>query len=74
MTALTGDALSMTHATDIKTLNFPAPNVNFARLGSFSNGVSVFIRGIGNSDNDSTVDPPVAIFVDGATQPLTALP
>lgn len=69
VTALTGDALSFTHATDIKTLNFPAPNVNFARLGSFSNGVSVFIRGIGNSDNDSTVDPPVAIFVDGVYIP-----
>jgi iron complex outermembrane receptor protein len=69
VTALTGQALAMTHATDLKTLNFPAPNVNFARIGSFSNAVSVFIRGIGNSDNDSTVDPPVAIFVDGVYIP-----
>jgi iron complex outermembrane receptor protein len=69
VTALTGQDLELTRATDIKSLSFPAPSVNLARLGSFTNAVTVFIRGIGNADNDSTVDPPVAIFVDGVYIP-----
>lgn len=69
VTALSGQDLELTRATDIKSLGFPAPSVNLARLGSFSNAVTVFIRGIGNTDNDSTTDPPVAIFVDGVYIP-----
>ena len=62
---LTGEALDMTFHADLKTLAFPAPNVNLATVSAFANAVSVSIRGISNSDIDSTVDPPVAIFVDG---------
>jgi iron complex outermembrane receptor protein len=68
-TVLGGQALELKYVTDLKDMAFPAPNVNISRLGSFTNGVSVFIRGIGNTDNDSTVDPPVAIFVDGVYIP-----
>ena len=50
-------------------MEFPAPNVNIATVSAFSNAVSVSIRGISNSDIDSTVDPPVAMFVDGVYIP-----
>jgi iron complex outermembrane receptor protein len=69
VTAISGQDLALQYTTQLNAMDFPAPSVNLARLGSFSNAVTVFIRGIGNSDNDSTVDPPVAIFVDGVYIP-----
>lgn len=65
VTAIGGEDLRTRFPVDLKGLEFPAPNVNITRQGAFSNAAIVFIRGIGNSDNDSTVDPPVAIFIDG---------
>lgn len=64
-TVLGGQALDMTFHGDLKTLPFPAPNVNIAGVSAFSNAVSVAIRGIQSADIDSTIDPPVGIFVDG---------
>lgn len=64
-TVLSGRALELKFFNDLKTMEFPAPNVNIARISGFSNAVSVAIRGITNADIDSSVDPPVAIFVDG---------
>ena len=64
-TVLGGETLDLLFHTDLKSIAFPAPNVNIATVSAFSNAVSVSIRGISNSDIDSTVDPPVAIFVDG---------
>lgn len=64
-TVLGGQALDLKFHADLKTLEFPAPNVNIATVSAFSNAVSLSIRGISNSDIDSTVDPPVAVFVDG---------
>lgn len=64
-TVLGGEALDLLFHTDLKSIAFPAPNVNIATVSAFSNAVSVSIRGISNSDIDSTVDPPVAIFIDG---------
>lgn len=69
VSTLGGQNYQLRFPTDLKDLEFPAPNVNIARLSSFTNAITVFIRGIGNSDNDSTVDPPVAIFVDGIYTP-----
>lgn len=65
VTTIGGRALEMRYAADLKTMEFPAPNVNIARISAFSNAISISIRGIQNSDIDSTVDPPVAILVDG---------
>lgn len=64
-TVLGGRKLDMTFHNDLKTLPFPAPNVNIAGVSAFSNAISVSIRGVSNSDIDSTVDPPVGIFIDG---------
>ncbi|WP_346324237.1 TonB-dependent receptor [Emcibacter sp. SYSU 3D8] len=69
VTAISGQELALKYTTQLNEMAFPAPSVNMARLGSFSNAVTIFIRGIGNSDNDSTTDPPVAIFIDGVYIP-----
>ncbi|MGI9327576.1 MAG: TonB-dependent receptor [Pseudomonadales bacterium] len=68
-TVLSGEGLDLRFHSDLKTIAFPAPNVNLATVSAFSNAISVSIRGISNSDIDSTVDPPVAIFVDGVYMP-----
>jgi iron complex outermembrane receptor protein len=64
-TVIGGRDLDFKFHGDLKTLPFPAPNVNIAGVSAFSNAVSVAIRGISNSDIDSTVDPPVGVFIDG---------
>ena len=64
-TVLSGQALDLQFHGDLKTLPFPAPNVNIAGVSAFSNAISVAIRGIENSEIDSTIDPVVGIFVDG---------
>ena len=64
-TVLGGQALDLTFHGDLKTLPFPAPNVNIATVSAFQNAVSVAIRGIENAEIDSTIDPVVGIFIDG---------
>ena len=59
-TVLSGEQLTLGFYADLKTLQFPAPNVNIAGIGTFPNAVSIAIRGITNSDIDSSIDPPVA--------------
>ena len=66
---LGGEQLDLLFHNDLKSIAFPAPNVNIATVSAFSNAVSLAIRGISNSDIDSTVDPPVAVFVDGVYIP-----
>ena len=65
VTALTEAKLDKMFATDLQDLDMQVPNTIISRISSFNNSVSVFMRGIGNTDIDSTIDPPVAIFVDG---------
>lgn len=64
-TVLSGRALELSFYNDLKTAEFPAPNVNISHISSYSNAISVSIRGITNADIDSSIDPPVALFVDG---------
>ncbi len=64
-TVLGGETLDLLFHNDLKSIAFPAPNVNIATVSAFSNAISLSIRGISNADIDSTVDPPVAVFVDG---------
>ncbi|MBI1181979.1 MAG: TonB-dependent receptor [Alphaproteobacteria bacterium] len=68
-TVLSGQALEVQFANDLKDMSFAAPNVNIARLGGFSGYATFFIRGIGDDRPDSTVAPPVALFVDGVYLP-----
>ena len=72
VTAIGGEALDRIYATDLGDLSGRAPNVTINTIGNFTSSVSVFIRGIGNGDPDSTVDPSVGIYIDGVYLPRTA--
>lgn len=72
VTAIGSDRLERIGATDISDLSGRAPNVTINTIGNFGSSVAVFIRGIGNGDPDSTVDPSVGIYVDGVYIPRTA--
>lgn len=72
VTALGGESLERINATDLSDLSGRAPNVTINTIGNFGSSVAVFIRGIGNGDPDSTVDPSVGIYVDGVYIPRTA--
>ena len=71
VTAIGGEVLERIQATDLSDLNGRAPNVTINTIGNFGSSVSVFIRGIGNGDPGSTVDPSVGIYVDGIYLPRT---
>ena len=72
VTALTSETIERINATDLTDLHLRAPNVLISTTGSFNSSASVFIRGIGNADIDSTIDPPVAILMDGVYIPRPA--
>ena len=74
ITALTDTKIQKLYATDLKDLGMSVPNliINQAASGSFSNSAAVFMRGIGNSDIDSTIDPPIGIFIDGVYVPRSS--
>ena len=74
ITALTDAKIQKLYATDLKDLGMSVPNlvINQAASGSFSNSAAVFMRGIGNSDIDSTIDPPIGIFIDGVYVPRSS--
>ena len=74
ITALTDTKIQKLYATDLKDLGMSVPNliINTAASGSFSNSAAVFMRGIGNSDIDSTIDPPIGIFIDGVYVPRSS--
>lgn len=72
VTAIGSDRLERIGATDIADLSGRAPNVTINTIGNFGSSAAVFIRGIGNGDPDSTVDPSVGIYVDGVYIPRTA--
>lgn len=71
-TVLGGDKLELGFVNDLKALSAPAPNVTITQMDFWSNAASVAIRGITNTDVESTLDPPIAIFVDGVYIPRAA--
>ncbi|MEC9458874.1 MAG: TonB-dependent receptor [Pseudomonadota bacterium] len=74
ITALTDAKIQKLYATDLKDLGMSVPNliINTSASGSFTNSAAVFMRGIGNSDIDSTIDPPIGIFLDGVYVPRSS--
>ena len=74
ITALTEERIQKLYATDLKDLAMAVPNlmINQHASGSFTNSAAVFMRGIGNSDIDSTIDPPIGIFLDGIYVPRSS--
>ena len=71
-TVLSGQALDLRFYTDLKTMDFPAPNVNITSIGAFNNAIAVTIRGIATTDPDSTFEQSVALFADGIYLPRPA--
>jgi iron complex outermembrane receptor protein len=67
ITAFTGEALAERQVFDTSTLDDVVPNLQFANnapLAGNNSSSQVFIRGIGQTDPTSTVDPGVGLYVD----------
>ncbi len=67
ITVLTGDALSDRQVFSTDVLDQLVPNLQFANnapLAGNNSSSAVFIRGIGQTDPTSTVDPGVGLYID----------
>jgi len=67
ITALTGDALADRQVFSTDVLDQLVPNLQFgdnAALAGNNHSSQVFIRGIGQTDPTSTVDPGVGLYID----------
>ena len=67
ITALTGDALDDRQVFSTDVLDQVVPNLQFgnnAPLAGNNSSSQVFIRGIGQTDPTSTVDPGVGLYID----------
>ncbi|WP_156521655.1 TonB-dependent receptor plug domain-containing protein, partial [Croceicoccus pelagius] len=68
ITALTGGMLEERQVTNVAEVAKFAPNVNIspvANLSGSSATITSFIRGVGQTDFNITVDPGVGVYVDG---------
>jgi iron complex outermembrane receptor protein len=71
ITAFTGDALESRQIFSTDNLDQVTPNLQFANnapLAGNNASSQVFIRGIGQTDPTSTVDPGVALYIDDVYQ------
>jgi iron complex outermembrane receptor protein len=67
VTAFSGDALDDRQIVDTTKLTQVVPNLQFANnapLAGNNSSSAVFIRGIGQTDPTSTVDPGVGLYID----------
>lgn len=67
VTALTEKVLAERAITDISGIAASTPSMRFdsaAAISGSSNSVSVFIRGVGQTDFNLTIDPGVGIYLD----------
>lgn len=62
-------------ARDITDLGPSTPNVIIQPVATFSNSASIYMRGIGGQDIESTVESPVGISIDGVivTRPVATM-
>jgi iron complex outermembrane receptor protein len=68
VTALTAAALEERAITNISEIASSTPSLRFdpvAAISGSSNSVTVFMRGVGQTDFNLTIDPGVGIYVDG---------
>jgi iron complex outermembrane recepter protein len=63
--ALTAQALEKRSIFDINDLRSVVPNVQITPFPTNAASPRIFIRGIGNNDNQVTTDPTVAVYMDG---------
>ncbi len=63
--ALTGDAIEARGITSISGLQSEVPNLQLTPHPNSATTARIFIRGVGNIDDQITQDPSVAVYVDG---------
>jgi iron complex outermembrane receptor protein len=69
--AFTGEALDTRQVFTTDTIDQIVPNLQFANnapLAGNNNSAQVFIRGVGQTDPTSTVDPGVGLYIDDVYQ------
>ena len=64
VSVITAEQLDLTFAANLAAMPFPAPNVTINN-GILSSVLAASVRGYALVEVDSTLDPPVAIMVDG---------
>ncbi|MEH6703091.1 TonB-dependent receptor plug domain-containing protein, partial [Parasphingorhabdus sp.] len=68
ITAMSGDMIESRQIANVAQVASYAPNVNIQPVGNISGSsasLTAFIRGVGQTDFNITVDPGVGIYVDG---------
>jgi iron complex outermembrane receptor protein len=68
VTAFSAAAIEARHAVNVAEVATYAPNVSFdtaSAISGSSNSATVFIRGIGQTDFNLTIDPGVGLYLDG---------
>ena len=68
MSSFTGRTLEQRGVTNISEIGPMTPNVSFdsgAAISGSSNSATIFIRGVGQSDFNLTIDPGVGLYLDG---------
>ena len=65
ISALSADKLQQMNMTRIDDISEAVPNLNISQNVSYTNGVVVYMRGVGDSDSVLTNDSPVAMYIDG---------
>src|SRR5712672_2154947 len=68
VTAVSAEAISQQHATDLQDLQGTLPNVQLDHFSSTPNAAAIYIRGIGVNDPDPYTGNTVSIVVDGVPQ------
>ena len=64
VSVITSEQLDLAFTPNLAAMPFPAPNVTINN-GLLSNVLYLSVRGYALTDVDSTLDPPVAVMVDG---------
>lgn len=75
ISAFDARSLSAVAARDITDLAPSTPNVSIQPVATFSNSASIYMRGLGGQDIESTVESPVGISIDGIfmTRPVATM-
>jgi iron complex outermembrane receptor protein len=69
ITALSAADLEQRGLTSFTDLSGLAPSLELHRSVASVSQASIFLRGFGSDSNDPSIDPPIAVVVDGVYQP-----
>jgi len=65
ITAISGDELARSGATDLVKIGHMLPQVRFEKVGGGGSGATFAIRGIGSASGDKGIEQTVAVNIDG---------